>query len=204
MFKMIKINNDFLIAIAGAVILHSGVLLACVFVSTPSYAVVSSSLAIEVALVQASFKRVEKTSESLMEEIVEKQQIARDIKKFDTEKVVESAIQEVDALSSNEDLSRVNVAPGATTDVQAKMQHNRPPIYPREARRKGWEGRVIVEIFVTQTGVVKSVSVLESSGYKLLDNAAVGAIRKWLFEPAQLFGTPVEKRVEIPVRFELK
>lgn len=51
---------------------------------------------------------------------------------------------------------------------------------------------------------MKSVAVLESSGYKLLDNAAVDAIRKWHFEPAQLLGAPIDKRVAVPVRFELK
>lgn len=63
MFKMIKINNDFLVAMVGAVILHGGILFACVFVSAPSYAVVNSSSALEVSLVEASFKIVEKSSE---------------------------------------------------------------------------------------------------------------------------------------------
>jgi len=81
---------------------------------------------------------------------------------------------------------------------------NRPPRYPRLARRRGWEGRVLLEVEVLQDGTVADVVVSETSGYAVLDAAAAKAVRGWRFEPGIRFGRPVAMRVTVPVRFRLK
>lgn len=45
--------------------------------------------------------------------------------------------------------------------------------YPEEAKRRGLRGNVILDVAVHQDGSVGDVSVLRSSGYKLIDDAAV-------------------------------
>jgi protein TonB len=47
------------------------------------------------------------------------------------------------------------------------------------------------------------VSVSRGSGYPELDEAAVRAVRRWMFEPARAAGLPVASHVDIPVRFSL-
>jgi protein TonB len=52
--------------------------------------------------------------------------------------------------------------------------------------------------------VVQQIAVFRSSGFSLLDQAAVAAVRGWLFEPASRNGFPVAARVEVPVHFVLE
>ncbi len=80
---------------------------------------------------------------------------------------------------------------------------NPPPRYPHLARQKGQEGRVIIRVRVGTDGDAKSVTVRESSGYPLLDNAAAKAIRGWRFVPASLAGVAMAGTVDVPVTFRL-
>lgn len=58
------------------------------------------------------------------------------------------------------------------------------PVYPEVARRWGYEGLVVVEIFVSADGEVEKVSLLESSGYEVLDQTVLRTVgRKWAFHP---------------------
>lgn len=80
----------------------------------------------------------------------------------------------------------------------------RPP-YPAEAKRNGWEGRVVISVLVSEDGSPASVSVAGSSGYDCLDNAAAGAVRSWSFDPAlDDDGQPVAAWKNVAVRFDLR
>jgi protein TonB len=81
---------------------------------------------------------------------------------------------------------------------------NPPPQYPKRARRKGYEGTVILEVLVDEKGTVKDLKVFESSGYKLLDKSAISSVQKWLFTPGTKDGDAAGMWVRIPVRFKLK
>ena len=82
-------------------------------------------------------------------------------------------------------------------------QENPPPDYPVKAQRRGWEGRVLVTVQVTAAGSVSGISLGGSSGYSLLDQAALKAVRSWRFVPAMHFGRPVASSVTVPVVFQL-
>ena len=41
------------------------------------------------------------------------------------------------------------------------------------------------------------------SGYRILDNSALEAVRKWKFHPATIGGVKVSSTVKVPVRFTL-
>ncbi len=81
---------------------------------------------------------------------------------------------------------------------------NPPPGYPKAARRRGYQGRVILSVLVNEEGRVDNLWVLESCGYRLLDNSAVKAVKDWVFEPGREGDRKVSMWVKIPVRFELK
>ena len=77
------------------------------------------------------------------------------------------------------------------------------PRYPYLARRRGQEGRVVLRVLVSETGVAKAVSIRRPSGYRLLDEAALKAIRAWRFVPARRAGIPVAGALDVPVSFRL-
>ena len=80
---------------------------------------------------------------------------------------------------------------------------NRPPQYPWIARRRGEQGRVVLEVEVTADGRAKEVRVKRSSGSARLDRAAQAAVRAWRFSPARRGGRAVAGRIDIPIAFRL-
>ena len=59
------------------------------------------------------------------------------------------------------------------------------------------------DLWLRDAGDPMDVAVLSSSGYALLDHAAIRAARKWRFEPEIRNGRPVIAFVEMPVEFVL-
>jgi len=81
---------------------------------------------------------------------------------------------------------------------------NPAPEYPRHAKKRGYEGTVILEVLVTKEGKAGKVSVYQSSRYSSLDEAAVSSVRKWRFEPGKRGDKKVDMPVKIPIRFKLE
>lgn len=102
----------------------------------------------------------------------------------------------------------------ATGNVQSKgalgvlarpvYRRNPEPAYPAAARRRRQEGVTLLAVSVSASGRALRVAVKKSSGYQLLDEAAVGAVVDWEFEPARAGAVAVESEIEVPVRFVLK
>lgn len=86
---------------------------------------------------------------------------------------------------------------------RASYLSNPRPDYPDEARLQRQEGLVILSVEVGTDGRADDVAVTRSSGFPLLDHAALEAVRAWRFEPARAAGLPVSSRVDVPVRFSL-
>jgi protein TonB len=81
--------------------------------------------------------------------------------------------------------------------------HRELPLYPQAARRMGREGKVILRLAIDETGKLEQVEVVESSGFEFT-RAAVEAVKKSTFRPAQQNGRPVPSRAVLPVQFVLK
>ncbi len=81
---------------------------------------------------------------------------------------------------------------------------NPSPEYPALARRRGYEGLVFLEVLVDRKGKVIDLKIAQSSGFTILDQAALQAVKKWLFKPAQRGPEPIEDRVKVPIRFQLQ
>jgi periplasmic protein TonB len=71
--------------------------------------------------------------------------------------------------------------------------------YPRDARRRGWKGDVVVAFRLRTDGTVRDVRVTRSSGHLVLDACAVEAVTVTPRFPRP----PVELDVEIPFEFRL-
>jgi protein TonB len=78
------------------------------------------------------------------------------------------------------------------------------PRYPESARRAGVQGTTLLKLQVLANGKVGVVLIEKSAGHRDLDNAAVEAVKRWLFEPARVEKTAVSVWVLLPVKFELE
>lgn len=81
---------------------------------------------------------------------------------------------------------------------------NSPPDYPLLARKRGWEGTVVLAVRVLADGRIQGVEVQSSSSYGLLDDAALQAVRQWRFQPGTRGGQAVAMQVLVPVHFVLR
>ena len=62
----------------------------------------------------------------------------------------------------------------------------------------------MLEVLVNRKGKVGNLRVCESSGYGMLDRAAMEAVEDWLFEPGKRGDETVDMWVKVPIRFQLK
>lgn len=88
--------------------------------------------------------------------------------------------------------------------IPAVPGHNPPPEYPASARRRGLEGRVEIDVTVSPAGEPTSVWIRDSSGHRVLDEAAASAVWSWRFTPATRDGRPIETTLTVPFRFNLE
>lgn len=95
-------------------------------------------------------------------------------------------------------------APPQPVVEAAPVLSNPPPRYPRLARRKGQQGRVVLRVAVSDGGTADSLSIVTSSGHATLDRAALEAVKNWRFEPARQNGRAVRSNVDVPVVFKLE
>jgi protein TonB len=79
---------------------------------------------------------------------------------------------------------------------------NVDPVYPDIAGRANIQGVVILELMISPDGRVADVKVLRS--VPLLDDAAVAAVRQWVYTPTLLDGVPVSAFMTVTVRFSLR
>jgi protein TonB len=93
--------------------------------------------------------------------------------------------------------------PFTEANYRANYKSNPKPEYPRIAKSRGWQGKVLLRVDVTVEGRSAAVAVQQSSGHDLLDEAAVEAVRRWTFLPAKRGDTPVASTVTVPIQFKL-
>jgi protein TonB len=66
---------------------------------------------------------------------------------------------------------------------------NYQPAYPDAAQVNGEQGDVVLRLKVTDSGHVRAVAVVRSSGFTDLDNAAVAGVMGWRYAPADSSST---------------
>ena len=88
-------------------------------------------------------------------------------------------------------------------DVKPPMKiKNVLPVYPPGAKVARVEGVVIVEATIGTDGKVKDAKVVKS--VKLLDDAALAAVRECVYKPTAVNGEPVQVIMTVPFNFTLQ
>jgi periplasmic protein TonB len=104
--------------------------------------------------------------------------------------------------------SQVAAKPGgaaaARIDRPPQPRQSIKPKYPSGARRRGEEGSVILNVTISATGTAQQVEIVESSGFKELDEAARQAVSKARFTPGRISDKNVESQVSLTIIFKLR
>jgi protein TonB len=90
------------------------------------------------------------------------------------------------------------------TLARPRYDRNPKPSYPRIARRRGYEGVVVLKVEILPSGRVGQLRVKRSSGHHILDRSALKTVKQWRFIPAKRGEDPIRIWAEIPIKFELK
>ena len=83
-----------------------------------------------------------------------------------------------------------------------KCEYCPDPDYSAEARKKKYQGVVVLMVVVTIEGKADDIKVIKGPGLGL-NEKAIEVVRKWKFKPAMKDGMPVTTKVPIEVAFRL-
>jgi TonB family protein len=81
--------------------------------------------------------------------------------------------------------------------------HQETPAYPLLARRLGKEGKVVLKLHIDRNGLLKNIEIIEPSQFGFTE-AALEAMKKSTFIPAQRNGEKIASRAVLSIRFHLK
>jgi protein TonB len=92
---------------------------------------------------------------------------------------------------------------GAFVEAAPCANANAPPRYPFVAWRRGWTGTVVVLLEIGADGTVANARVERSSGFAMLDDAALDQLATWRFTPARRGQRAVPSTFRQTVTFRL-
>lgn len=76
-------------------------------------------------------------------------------------------------------------------------------VYPKLAQRRNWQGKVLLSLRVTSNGEIDSIHVSQSSGYAILDQAALNSLSKVGYLPQISSWLPYDINLKLPVIYQL-
>jgi TonB family protein len=86
----------------------------------------------------------------------------------------------------------------------ARLRIEKAKRYPREARRRGWEGKVVLSFQINRKGEVTQIRLVQTSGYQELDEEGIATIRRASPFPPPPLADQNKLEVEIPLVFKLE
>ncbi len=92
--------------------------------------------------------------------------------------------QSMELYSKRERVHRISASTKSFRDAayydtwQRKIEGIGNMYYPEEAKRRNLSGSLILEVLINHDGSVRDIILLRSSGRKLLDDAAIGIVRR--------------------------
>ncbi len=140
-----------------------------------------------------------------------KPQVPKQIEEATTPEEEEAAAEDtVDIGPTTFNESELPPPPQEDTVYEFYMVQQKPvlikkviPEYPELARKAGIEGKVVVEYVVGKDGRVKSARILKSDN-EIFNQAALNAVKQYVFKPAMQNDRPVSVRVIQTIVFSLE
>jgi len=91
--------------------------------------------------------------------------------------------------------------------LQATIARYAVDSYPRRAKRRHWQGKVIIEFTLLKQGKITRLKIIESSGRALLDEAAIGIIQERMQNQFDPFPKEISRStwtITLPIGYTLK
>jgi protein TonB len=85
--------------------------------------------------------------------------------------------------------------------IAAMLLRNTNPVYPTIAKAAGVQGTVTLQAMISKSGTIENLRVV--SGPPMLQQAAMEAVKTWVYQPYLLDGQPVEVETTVNVIFSL-
>ncbi len=114
--------------------------------------------------------------------------------------VTEKKISQKAPAASTAQASQQNPSEANQLD-EVDPTHYIKPHYPLSAKRRGQQGIVALKLLVQPTGKIANIQLEKSSGFAVLDQSAMSAVKKWIF-PKQYF--PQEQWIRKTVEFKIQ
>ena len=123
--------------------------------------------------------------------------------------IAQSAVQVAATMPEpvRESIGEIAPDPGPTLATAAALAYADvpPPPYPPMARKKNWQGEVLLRVRVDESGKPVAVEIEKSSGHRVLDRAARDhVLKRWRFQPALVEGRPVAAWARVPLNFRIE
>jgi protein TonB len=83
----------------------------------------------------------------------------------------------------------------------AQYLNNPKPEYPALSRRRGEQGRAIVNVLISVDGTAEKAEIKVSSGFERLDQAALATVKSWRYVPGNRGGVPEAMWFSVPIQF---
>jgi protein TonB len=84
---------------------------------------------------------------------------------------------------------------------QPQLLKRTSPVYPAFAKQAHIEGTVRMEALIDRQGRLRDIHVI--SGHPVLAQAALQAVKEWVYRPARLNGQVIEMNTQITLNFTL-
>jgi len=99
---------------------------------------------------------------------------------------------------------QAGTAPITMPNPFAKGLDNPKPPYPLMSRRLNEEGKVVLNVCVSLSGLVENLKLEKTSGHQRLDDIAIETVKKWKFIPAKTQDRDINACYLLPVQFILR
>ena len=77
-------------------------------------------------------------------------------------------------------------------------------VYPPEAARRHQQGTVELVLYINGSGALDKIEIVKSSGFPLLDAAAIREMKQSKFQPAMDGSIPIRSRTQASVTYRLE
>jgi protein TonB len=107
-------------------------------------------------------------------------------------------------------LFSASAAPGKSSSASgtqlpsssAEYLNNPAPAYPALSLRLNEAGKVVIRVLIGKDGLALEGSIVQSSGYDRLDQAALRAVLKWRYVPGKVDGQARDMWFDVPIKFK--
>jgi len=102
------------------------------------------------------------------------------------------------------EIDQTGAVPVTMPNPFAKGLNNPKPPYPLMSRRLNEEGKVVLNVCVSLSGLVENLKLEKTSGHQRLDDIAIETVKKWKFIPAKNQDRDINACYLLPVQFILR